>query len=73
MTKIKDLDPTTNLRGIKVKTPNGEEGYWRSQWYKGVWLSNNKEGNGKITPIFVESLNECMEWEVIDESNSNMV
>ncbi len=69
--KIKDLDPTTNLGGIKVKTIDGKVGYWKSQWNKGVWLAEDKEKNGRIYPIFVEDLQETLEWEVdpIDEPN----
>ncbi len=65
--KIKELPPSTNLGGIKVKTPEGKIGYWASQWAKGVWLSMNKDRNGQIFPILVEDLKEALEWEITDE------
>ena len=63
--KIKDLPLNTNLRDIKVKTPNGVIGYFKSQWEKGVWLHVEGEREGKVTPIFVDNLKETLEWEVI--------
>lgn len=65
--KIKDLSPSTNLGGIKVKTPDGRVGYWASQWVKGVWLSNDPKGSGRIFPIFIEDLTETLDWEITDE------
>lgn len=65
--KMKDLPKGIHLGGIKVRTPTGQEGYWASQWLKGVWLSHNADLNGRITPVFVEDLRETLEWEVIDE------
>lgn len=67
MKKIKDLDPTTNLGGIKVKTKEGKIGFWKSQWHKGVWLSSNKTVGGQIFPQFLEDINEILEWEVIED------
>jgi hypothetical protein len=63
--KIKDLSPNTNLKEIKVKTPDGIIGTWRSQWQKGVWLHIDGDSEGRITPVFVEDLKECLEWEII--------
>jgi hypothetical protein len=63
--KIKDLSPETTLEGLKIKTSNGTIGYWRSQWNKGVWFSDGE--TDKRYPYFVESLAECLEWEVTDE------
>ena len=70
--KIKDLDPKTNLGGLKVKTPGGRIGYWCSQWQKGVWLSVNPNLIGKVVPIFVESLEECKEWEINPKGEVNL-
>jgi hypothetical protein len=64
--KIKDLPSDTQLGGVKVKTSNGTVGYWRSQWDKGVWLTESK-GGSRIYPIFVNSLEECKEWEVLKD------
>lgn len=65
--KIKDLPGTTRMGGLKVKTPDGQVGYWVSQWSKGVWLSAKPNQDGRIYPVFVESLMECEEWEVDPE------
>lgn len=65
--KIKELSPSTNLGGIRVRTPDGKIGYWTSQWPKGIWLSNDPLGNGRIFPVFVENLEEALEWEITDE------
>ena len=61
--KIKDLPKNTNLGGLKVKTTNGTVGYWKSQWDKGVWLMETLSSS-RVFPIFVESLEECLEWEI---------
>lgn len=63
---VKDLKGK-NLGGVKVRTPNGVEGYWASQWMRGVWLSNSPTLSGAMTPVFVKTLDECLEWEVIEE------
>ena len=65
MKTIKDLPKGTNLGGIKVKTPNGVVGIWKSQWSKGVWLSDGK--TDRVYPQFVEDLKECKDWEVTEE------
>lgn len=64
--KIKDLEKGQSLGGIKVKTPKGVVGYWKSQWQAGVWLSDGK--NSQIYPQFVNNLTDCMEWEVASDS-----
>ncbi len=63
--KLKDLPPGSNLGGQKVKTPKGVVGYWKSQWEKGVWLTNGE--SSRIYPQFVDSLKDCSEWEITDE------
>lgn len=71
VTKVKDLPKQTNLGGVIVKTPCNKIGYWKSQWQKGVWLSSGK--SGRVIPIFVDDLKECLEWEVIkDETKINI-
>lgn len=62
--KIKDLDKDTNLGGVIVKTPDGRIGYWHSQWFKGVWL---KGKSNQIHPVFVDSLEDTLDWEVIED------
>lgn len=64
--KIKDLPPSTNLGGIKIKTSSGEVGYWKSQWEKGVWIQKELESI-RMYPIFVEDLKETLEWEILEE------
>ncbi len=67
--KIKDLPADTNLGDIKVKTPNGITGTWKSQWDKGVWLTpENPATPGQVIPVFVADLKETLEWEVVDIS-----
>jgi len=68
--KIKDISPTKNLGGVKVKTHEGKVGYWKSQWgypdgKAGVWLSNGI--TNQIHPQFLDSLEEALEWEVVGE------
>lgn len=66
MKTIKDLPKGTNLNGIRVKTPNGVIGLWKSQWNKGVWLTTGE--GGRIYPQFVDNLKDCSNWEVTEES-----
>lgn len=65
--KIKDLKKNVSLNTQIVKTPDGRIGYWKSQWNKGVWLNNGKDS--KIIPVFVESLEEALDWEIINDPN----
>lgn len=70
--KVKDLPKETNMGGLKVRTPEGEEGWWESQWPKGVWLSKvlpGTPGPRQVHPIFVTDLRECMEWDIIEPEN----
>lgn len=64
MKLLKDLDDTVDLSNIIVKTSCGKIGYWKSQWHKGVWLKGHSD---RIHPVFVESLNETLEWKVIED------
>jgi hypothetical protein len=72
MKKLKELPRHKNLQGVKVKLPDGRVGYWVSQWgypngKAGVWLSASPNCEGKVTPIFLDKLQEALEWEVVDE------
>jgi hypothetical protein len=64
--KIKDLPPGTSMGGLKVKTSDGRIGYWTSQWNRGIWLKNNLEDK-QVHPVFVDSLEEVLEWEVVND------
>ena len=66
MMKIKDLPPNFNLRGALIRTPEGKEMYWWSQWNKGVWLKESMDAD-KVLPYSVSNLEECFDWEVIKE------
>lgn len=63
MTKIKNV---SELFGLKIKAPNGEVGYLHSCWPSGVWIKKKKTDN-HVYPIFVESLDECLNWEILKE------
>ena len=65
--KIKDLPDNINLGSVIVRTPEGKIGYWKSQWNKGIWLSNGKDD--RIHPVFVSSIQDALEWEVIEDEN----
>ena len=69
--KLKNLDLKISLEGIKVKTPTGIVGYWKSQWgysegKAGVWLSDGK--TTRVYPIFLNKLSEAMEWDIAEEN-----
>jgi len=66
--KLKDLK-NKPLSGVKVKTPKGVIGYWKSQWEKGVWLTQ-KPTSTKVYPQFVDDLRDCLEWEVTEEDSN---
>ena len=66
--KLKDYKG--NLTGVKVKTPKGVVGYWKSQWGSfegkaGVWLSDGS--SDRVYPQFLDSLKDALEWEIVDE------
>jgi hypothetical protein len=62
--KLKDYTDG-NLGGLKVKTPKGVVGYWKSQWSKGVWLSDGK--SDRIYPQFVDDIRDALEWGITEE------
>ncbi len=70
--RIKDLPPNINLRGVKFKDPKtGTTGYWYSQWgYEdgkaGVWYKSDMSKE-RIFPLFLDELEEALEFEVIEE------
>lgn len=67
--KIKDLEKGTSLGGLKVKTPKGVVGFWKSQWETGIWLSNGE--TSQIYPQFVIELEDVLGWEVNIEDEPN--
>lgn len=62
---VNELPEGISMSQVKVKTPDGTEGWWVSQWDKGVWLRKEK-GETRIHPIFVNDLRECLTWEVVE-------
>ena len=65
--KIKDLPENRSLEGVKFIYPgDGEEYYWRSQWFNGVWGRKDPDG-ARMFPLHVDDLKECLEWEVVEE------
>lgn len=63
---ICDLKETRILMNqVKVKTLTGSEGWWVSQWTKGVWL-RKEIGDSRVFPVFVDDLEECYKWEVLE-------
>ena len=63
---MKVKDHKGNLGGVKVKTPKGVIGYWKSQWQKGVWL-NQSTIDSRQYPQFVDDLKDCLDWEITEE------
>lgn len=71
MKKIKDLEPGTNLKNIKFRTPDDQIYYWQSQWsyedgFAGIWGKKDLESN-QIFPIFLDKLSDALEFEIIEE------
>jgi len=71
--KIKELDSKQNIGGVHFKHPEtGEECIWTSQWgypdgKAGVWYKKPKDKNpNQIYPIHLDTLEEALEWEVIN-------
>lgn len=70
---IKDLPKDTNLGGIKFRYPKDNQVYiWKSQWGLGIWAKKpNNPNPDQVFPLFVDNLEEVLEWEVIDYKNDN--
>jgi hypothetical protein len=70
--KIKDLPPNINLRGVKFHDPKtGTTGYWFSQWgYEngkaGIWWKKDMK-SGQVFPLFLDDLKEALEFYVVEE------
>jgi hypothetical protein len=63
--KIKDLPKNISLEGIRFIYPlDGKPYYWTSQWNKGVWGKTSLSDN-QIYPLFVNELEDVLEWEVV--------
>ena len=63
--RIGDLPANVPLDGLRFIYPgDGQPYYWVSQWEKGVW-GRKQFGDTRIYPLFVDSLDEALEWEVI--------
>jgi len=66
---MKVKDTTGSLGNRKVKTPKGIVGYWKSQWAKGVWLTDGK--TRRIYPQFIDKLEDTLKWEIDVEDEVN--
>lgn len=68
--RIKDLDPTQSLGGVKFKHPQtGETCIWQSQWgypegKAGVWYKTDPTST-RIFPLCLDKLEEALEFEVV--------
>jgi hypothetical protein len=63
--KIKDLPQDVSLVGTRFIYPKDNKPYyWFSQWQGGVWGKEDMK-NGSIHPLFVNDLNDVLEWEVV--------
>ena len=69
MKTLKDVKTHSSLSGVKVKTPKGVIGYWKSQWAKGVWITE-KIGDSRQYPQFVDELRDCLDWEITEEDSN---
>lgn len=64
--KIKDLNGLDSLEGVRFIYPkDGQPYYWASQWDEGVWGKKDMD-SGRVFPLFINNLSECLEWEVIE-------
>ena len=69
--KIEDLPRDKSLGGIKFRHPEtGEVCYWVSQWgypdgKAGVWYKTDL-GSTRIFPLFLDKLEEALEFEVVE-------
>lgn len=65
--KIKDMPEGSTLNNVRFIYPgDGQAYYWASQWGKGVW-GKKDINSGQIFPLFVEDIEEALEWEILDE------
>lgn len=69
--KLKDLPPKQKLNGLKVRTHEGQEGYWAGYWGGGIWLCDSPNLKGKIVPVLMEDLTCAHEWEILDYTSIN--
>lgn len=69
---INDIPKGTNLGQVRVRTSDGQEGWWVSQWSKGVWLTDThpeSTGTRRLRPVFMTDLAETLDWEVLEIIN----
>lgn len=68
--RIKDLDLTKSLGGVKFKHPQtGETCIWQSQWgypegKAGVWYKTDPNST-RIFPLCLDKLEQALEFEVV--------
>lgn len=64
--RIKDLPDNVSLANVRFRYPgDGQSYYWASQWAKGVW-GRKSPGASQIFPLFCDSIEEALEWEVVE-------
>ncbi len=67
--KIKELPQGSTLNNVRFIYPgDGKAYYWTSQWQKGIWGKKDLN-SGQIFPLFVENIQDALEWEIFDEKN----
>lgn len=70
--KIKDLPKDKSLEGVVFLHPETKEHcIWKSQWIKGIWFKKNVKSD-EIFPLFVENLEDALEFEVVEKSQRNV-
>ena len=64
--RIKDLPENVSLANVRFRYPgDGKSYYWYSQWTKGVW-GKKDINSGQMFPLFCDSIEEALEWEVVE-------
>ena len=64
--RIKDLPEDMDLRGVRFRHhQTGETVIWHSQWAGGVWYKV-VESLETVHPLFLDNINDALEFEVVD-------
>ncbi len=62
--RIRDLPDGVSLAGVRFLYPGDGQSYcWVSQWSRGVW-GRKQLGDSQLYPLFVETLEECLDWKL---------
>jgi hypothetical protein len=72
--KVKSLPKGIELKGKKLKTPNGVIGYYFSSFNSGIFLSEVPEGQegtdkGRLYPQIADSIKDVLDWEIIEDES----